>query len=329
MIKKTVFKLRFSGPLHIGKGLGEAYDTTDNILHSDTISGFLASIWSMQHDGTGVKEFMQQYRVSSAFPFYQSLFFLPLPVGGGQFLNVTGIEEGKAGKIIKKIEYLPVELWEILVSGQKLYFDIKRLSPCGKFLFPDTIPAASVYSDELEQRVTVPRVGEAVSVPFYFERRFFSKDSGLYFFCETSDQKSDEIEKLLKVGETIGIGTDKSVGNGHYKVERYTITFDDIISGSNAFQLLSLYCPGKKEIENVQMNRNDYLLIKRGGFIAGTTKDELRHLRKKSLFMFTEGSLFRTHEPEGKIENVRPEWNDANLHPVFRDGRAFYLPVKL
>jgi len=74
MIKKTVFKLSFSGPLHIGKGLGEAYDTTDNILHSDTISGFLASIWSMQHDGTGVKEFMQQYRVSSAFPFYQSLF---------------------------------------------------------------------------------------------------------------------------------------------------------------------------------------------------------------------------------------------------------------
>ncbi|WP_010421343.1 type III-A CRISPR-associated RAMP protein Csm4 [Anaerophaga thermohalophila] len=329
MLKKTVFKLSFSGPLHIGKGLGEAYDTTDNILHSDTISGLLASIWSMQNNGAGVKEFMSHYRVSSAFPFCQSLFFLPLPVGGGQFLNVTGIERGKAGKLIKKIEYLPMELWENLVTGQTLDFDIKRLSPCGKFLFPDNISPASVYSDELEQRVTVPRGGAADSVPFYFEKRFFSKDSGLYFFCETPDQKADEIEKLLKAGETIGIGTDKSVGNGQYKVERYTVTFNDEIAGGEAFQLLSLYCPAKKEIENVQMSRNDYHLIKRGGFIAGTTKDEFRHLRKKSLFMFTEGSLFRTHEPEGKIENVRPEWNDANLHPVFRDGRAFYLPVKL
>jgi len=31
----------------------------------------------------------------------------------------------------------------------------------------------------------------------------------------------------------------------------------------------------------------------------------------------------------GKIENVRPTWNDELLHNVYRDGRAFFLPVNI
>ncbi len=328
MLKKTVFRLNFLSPLHIGKGLGETYDTSGKTLHSDTISGLLASMWSMKNGGKGVYEFMESYRVSSAFPFYKHLFFLPVPLSDHLF-QIKDIESGKAGKLLKKIEFLPVSLWETISSGQPLEIRKDELSSCGRFLFPGEEKPISLFKDELEQRVSVSRGGEQDSAPFYFDRRFFSRDCGLYFFFEGSSQITNEVEKLLEIAGTVGVGTDKSVGNGQFTVKRDTITFKEDDLSSHKYQLLSLYCPLREELEGVPMEKNDYQLIKRGGFIAGTTNNKFRHLRKKSLYMFTEGSLFRTHKPKGKIENVRPQWNDESLHPVFRDGRAFYLPVKI
>ena len=327
MQEKTVFKLHFTGPLHIGKGLGEAYDTTDSVLHSDTLSGLIASVWSMQNGGEGLRDFMDRYRVSSAFPFFQSFFFLPVPVGN-QSLTIAGIDSEKAAKMLKTIEYIPVDGWQKVVSGEKVEFSYSALSPCGRFLFPENEKGLSIYSDELEQRVTVPRDGDGDAVPFYFERRFFAKNSGLYFFCDANSETLNEIYELLEIAGTIGVGTDKSVGNGQFTVEKTKLTFDREYENPGAYQLLSLYCPSREELGNVNLEMNRYQLLKRGGFIAGTNRDEFRHLRKKSLYMFSEGGLFTTHEPVGKIENVRPDWNDEALHPVFRDGRAFCLPVK-
>lgn len=329
MLKQTVFKLHFTGPLHIGKGLGEAYDTTDSLLHSDTISGFITSLFCLQNNGDEVLDFMQSYRVSSAFPFYRSNYFLPLPVSAMEMLNVLDTEKPKAGKMIKKIEYVPLNGWKKLATGQALDVKKEKLSPCGKILFPEDVEAVSVFKDNLEQRVSVSRDGESDAVPFYFEKRYFVKDGGLYFFCEASPEVTDRIEEILMFGQGIGIGTDKSVGNGQYEVTRDTIEMEWTTEEADRYQLISLYCPQKEELINVEMEKNDYQLVKRGGFIAGTTLDKFRHLRKKSVYMFTEGSIFRSHKPIGKIENVRPQWNDELLHPVYRDGRAFCLPVKI
>lgn len=68
--------------------------------------------------------------------------------------------------------------------------------------------------------------------------------------------------------------------------------------------------------------KSKYTLVQRGGFIAGTTINEFWHLRKKSIYMFTEASLFSSDLLSGKIENVRPDWNDKLLHPVYKDGRV-------
>ena len=327
MVEKTVFKLRFLSPLHIGNGLGEAYDTTEGMLHSDTISGLLASAWCTLFNADNVSSFMNSYRVSSAFPYIADTYFLPRPAGELN-LKLLDYDQAKANKLLKKIEFLSIDQWNTAACGQILKISRSNISNCGRFIFPDNKNSQSVFIDELEQRVSVPRAGSTPATPFYFERRFFSNDAGLYFFCDADNQTLNTIELLLKSIGTIGVGTDKSSGNGQFEVSKSTINISTVIN-ETGYLLISLFCPNKEELQNIPLPNCRYQLIKRGGFIAGTTSDKFRHLRKRTIFMFTEGSYFSNIKPQGKIENVRPEWNDSTLHPVYRDGRAYFLPVKL
>ena len=49
--------------------------------------------------------------------------------------------------------------------------------------------------------------------------------------------------------------------------------------------------------------------------------------------MFTEGSVFSFKETgnaslvKGITEKVRPDWNEEKLHDIYRDGKAFFLPI--
>ena len=166
------------------------------------------------------------------------------------------------------------------------------------------------------------------ALPFYFERRYFNTGCGLYFIYEVSKDLENRFKTLIQWLGNTGFGTDKSVGNGMFNVEFSEI---EIFESTNASRLmtLSLLCPKKEELNGEMLGKSNYALVQRGGFIAGTTVDEFRHLRKKSIYMFTEGSLFSSDHLSGKIENVRPVWNDKLLHPVYKDGRAFTIPVNI
>lgn len=46
--------------------------------------------------------------------------------------------------------------------------------------------------------------------------------------------------------------------------------------------------------------------------------------------MFSVGSVFKTNERlNGKIADLRPEWNTIEMHPVFRSGRPLSIPIKI
>ena len=47
MARFKIVRLEFRSPLHLGRGLGEAYDTAEKTLHSDTLSGALTSAFCM------------------------------------------------------------------------------------------------------------------------------------------------------------------------------------------------------------------------------------------------------------------------------------------
>ena len=87
-------------------------------------------------------------------------------------------------------------------------------------------------------------------------------------------------------------------------------------------------CPDETGFLNLSQSK--YTLLLRGGYMAGSREESLRHLRKKSIYAFGVGSVFLTTQPlKGKIVDLRPNWNDERMHTVLRSGRPFCLPVKL
>jgi len=322
----NIVKLKFLSPLHVGRGLGEAYDMAERTLHSDTVSGALTAVFCELFPGEDPLDFMNKYRVSSAFPYYDQHYFLPRPLTKMN-LSLSGIEEYTQKKKLKKIEYIEIPLWQRMFSGEPIQVAEENLSKNGKFLFNGKAPEEVPYKDEVQQRVAVPGNGEN-SKPYYLERRFFSQKAGLYFFLDAAEELNEKMKTILNYLGDMGFGTDKSVGNGQF--EHKTASLELEMYGNFTKQMLiSLVCPAQEEISVEMLTAASYQLVQRGGFIAGTSVNQFRHLRKKSVYMFTEGSVFPAGNLFGKIENVRPEWNDDRLHPVYRDGRAFVLPFKL
>lgn len=92
---------------------------------------------------------------------------------------------------------------------------------------------------------------------------------------------------------------------------------------------LSLFIPTEDELDGLLDGSPRYSLLLRGGYMAGSSVEEFRHLRKKMVYAFGEGSVFETTKPlVGKLVDLRPDWNDIRIHPVYRSGRALTLKIK-
>ena len=330
MGKYKVVKLKFTSPLHIGKGVGDAYDTSSEVLHSDTISGALASTFVALYGADQLKSFLASYRVSSAFPFLGDHYFLPKPYA---FVPLHDQNNGREvvmeGKEEKRIEFIDVLLWNQFIKQGVVRVQRQCISQCGKFVFDNReANGLRLYQNMLTQRAYVPRFGSEDTVPFFFERTFFRPDSGLYFLFDVEEKWTSSFKVAVEYLGMNGFGTDKNVGHGQFEVDYSELTIDTPANG-NGMMLLSLYCPHKTEIDESLLNKSAYQLIRRGGFIAGAQNDAFWHLRKRSIYMFSEGSIFFTNSLDGKVENVRPTWNDQQLHEIYRDGRAFGIPIEL
>lgn len=322
-----VIKLHSLTPIHIGTGR-DSYDTSSNTIHSDMLMGALASLWVQSNGANGIKGFLESFQVSSCFPFFEDKYFLPKPMGriNLNYSNLDPIQQYELNKSIKKVRYITLHLWEKLINGESLEVQENHIK--GIFLSDDKLDNGNVTKSEVEQRVSVPVIYTKDPVPFYFERTFFHDNAGLYCFLETSDNtRKNEVISLFRLLGENGIGTDKNVGNGLFKVAESTIRVH--VPASEKSILLSLYIPNEEEMDNLMLKPSKYELVLRGGYMAGSEKEEFRHLKKKSIYAFKEGSWFHSSSPKGKIVNLKPEWNDNEMHDVWRDGRAFYIPVKL
>ena len=65
--------------------------------------------------------------------------------------------------------------------------------------------------------------------------------------------------------------------------------------------------------------------------MAGSQENDFWHLRKKSIYMFGIGSVLKTTDMlKGKIVDLSPvDYSDNRMHPVYRSGKPFVVPVKL
>ncbi len=319
-------KLKFISPLHLGRGTGESYDTGSKLLHSDTITSALASARVQLFGDKELKTYMESLRVSSAFPFLENHFFFPKPMLKLD-MKIEGKSEHEQSKIFKKLEYIEQPVFEQIISGKHVKVTKDSISQNEKYLWHENPRTQNLLKREVQQRVTISRDGQGDSVPYYVERLFFSENAGMFFLMKTeNEQVLHETEVALKYLEETGIGTDRSVGNGFFRSETGTLKLA-VPENGNSSVTLSLFCPRRDELPALLEGEPAYLMEKRGGFIAGASAEQFRHLRKKSVYMFTEGSVFNGNILNGKVLNLRPEWDDKNLHPVYRSGKPVFVPA--
>ncbi len=89
-----------------------------------------------------------------------------------------------------------------------------------------------------------------------------------------------------------------------------------------------MYLPTREELKEIDLDNSSWQLIKRGGYMAASSSNDFRTLRKNNIYFFTEGSAFDTPlNLKGKYADLKPQWNEGQMHPVWRDGQPIFIEV--
>lgn len=334
------FRLEIEHSIHLGS-FREDYETSQSMMHSDTLYAAIIKTWndigirhSLVSQGHVVPKPELDFSLSSLFPFFRStknalpIYFFPVPIGGFSLRNEKLRDE------VKKIQWLDLDQFRsILETG---YLKTEKL----EHIHGNFYTACSDFDDGfmkavLHPRVYVPRVGDIDdngnpindTVIFYIERLFFKEHCGLFCLAEFDTKEiEDDVMAALDYLQYQGIGTDRHVGHGQFTLQRDPFDGFDELPASDFSVNISLFCPENQSqlATMLEDNKVRYSLLKRGGWI--TSEPDL-FVRKNSVYMFKEGSIFKINSPvAGKIVDLRPSILQQG-HPVWRVGRSIFLPI--
>lgn len=325
MAEYHIIKLTSLSPLHLGTGK-ENYDFSASQLQSDTISAAIAAIRCQQGKADDIKNFIESFTVSSAFPFYKDKLYMPKPQGRIEQISVLGKEEHEYRKKLKKVKYIDICLWNKLINGERICIEDYQIQN-GFIVTGHEKPVT--YKSQVMQRVTVPRKDGEDAQPFFFNWQYFHPESGLFCILDCDSSILGEIIELFTLLGENGLGTDKNIGGGKFTVETSKIYIKEV-QEPKSILLLSTYLPTEQELSSINLHSSKYRIITRGGYMAGSNQVTFRHLRKRSVYMFDYGSLLcTTNTLKGKTVDLAPSWNDEKMHPVYRSGHPLCIPVKL
>jgi len=326
--KFTVFKLHFTSPVHWGD-MRDDYGISLKTIASDTL--YAAMISCLAKMGESIPENGDLgCTISSLFPFYQkdkgtnAVFFFPKPLKQILPPLEKAIEERKK---IKKVVWLDAEYISMILNGKPLFNEETIGKIGGEYLTNQPIDKEFIIS-QVSARVNVSRDGQEDAKPFYMDRVTFKDYSGLFFLA---DGNTSLLKKALNLLQTEGIGTDRNVGNGYFEYEESSVTIE-MPNDAEFVMSLSSFVPETKEQLQAMLDSDDvaYDFQRRGGWI---TTPPHNTLRKNVIHAFTAASVFKSSckglETKGRVGvDLRPDVL-SDGHPIWRCGRALFLPIKL
>lgn len=302
--------------IHLGNGIGAEYDRSDSVIHSDTLSGALCSVYAA-NGGEDVKAFMDSFSISSAMPIYDGRLFMPLPPDK-QRIKIRGNES--AYKRLKALRWIERELWENFAQKGKLEISEQMISDCGSAAVCGLGAGITILKHTLEQKVQVV-FGEDAN-PFFLDKVYLGSKVSLAVLYKTNNE--EQFRDVFNMLSYSGIGTYKSTGNGSFTLEFGEVEINSADDCSSS-QLLSMWIPDKGECSSEVMSKSCYKIVTRGGYMAGSVEPSDRHLIKKSVKMIESGACIAATDIKGSIVDLN---NIECHHPIWRDGRAFCLPFK-
>ncbi len=314
------YKLLFKSSIHLGER-ENFLESTDIVIHSDTLFSAFCNCYLLLYGESELNNLLDRFLkgeppfiISSAFPWWEDKFYFPVP------LNQIPKE-----KKFKKIKFVEKDAWEKLLSGEKLenLNNFKSIPD----ITTDDENKKTPYRIITTPRVALSRLNNHPGENFFhFGEVFYKENSGLFFLVDFKDENiKEKFEATLRVMSHEGIGGDRTIGKGFFEIKgtgemKFNI---EINSNSFGYVTLSLYYPKEEEIKGVKDGYYD--IVERKGYIFSPY---CKSLRRKSVRMFAEGSVFFTNpEMIGTLANVTPEIFDK--HTVYRYGFCFALPCKL
>lgn len=329
-IKLNLYKLHFTTPLHLGD-VRDDYGISLKTMASDTM--YAALISCLAKLGKPVPEKGDLgCTISSLFPFYQkdkdseAVLFFPKPLKQKLPDSDNAIKERKK---VKKVAWLDAHFFSRVLNGDRLFNDATISQLDGEYLTTKDIDQNFIVS-QVSPRVTIPRNGKE-AMPFYMDRIMFKDYSGLFFIA---DGNMELLEKSLSLLQHEGIGTDRNVGNGYFEFEPSSVEIEIPDNADYAMSLSSFVPESMEKIrEMLDSDEVAYDFQRRGGWI---TTPPHNTIRKNVVYVFTAGSVFRSScnklETMGKVGvDLKPviSWDEKLDHPVWRCGRALFLPINL
>lgn len=332
-MKIKAYRLSFTSPVHFA-GARKDYSSSEKWLHSDTLYSAIMDAWS--HLGINITANPREmgFYLSSAFPYYKKdkisppLYFFPRPY---MHTNLKVKEENI--KKLKKIKWYEQGFFEQIINtipvtnpDNKLYNEF--------FTNEDGFDEKFILEEE-QPKVKVGRQGKD-SEPYFVQRIYFKPPSGLFFLVVFKDDKEElKLTQALNFLQDEGLGSYRTIGFGSFTFSSEEIELR-IPEQSDFCCTLSLFCPPGRDYLNAIMPGSSYELLKRGGWM---TEEGHRTLRKKSINMFAEGSIFNFKgitTPDygnikiaGSVHDVSPGKERFGItHPVYRFGLGFFIPVK-
>lgn len=318
------YKLKFHSSFHLDSA--DAVDGPSELfLRSDTLFSAICSAANKFYGNSIVESFLQPnaVKISSAFPFYKDEFFFPKPLN----FYPDEIEEYELIKEFKKIKFISKDYLEILLKGNSIDKSLLSksfiLNGCWRNK-PNTDEELMFKANE-NPHIVLDRVTNKTQI-FYKTEVYFNKNAGLFFLADINNDLLAKFETILRFLGDEGIGADRTIGKGLFEVE---VIDDFSISASeksDSFYGLSLYSPTEEEFYTIEPEKSFYDFEMRKGWVSNNT------LRRKSLRMFTEGSILKFKEnisPNGVIHKLlnKEDYPEYLSYDIFRSGQALFLPI--
>lgn len=323
----NIYRVNFTAPLHISD-IRSDYNTSEKQIHSDTLYAAIMEAWAMLGKSDWITD-NPDFALSSMLPFTNTdsgeyVYFFPKPFK----LPVSDKNKQDTGvaKKFKKVQYLDLSFYENLLNNnyQASENDIKGVYITSKNIDKDFISA------QLVPRIRWHRNEAENAEPFNIEKLYFNNNSGFWFIFNGNDEVKIKVETAMHYLSESGLGTDRNVGNGSFKWQSDSLSLD-LPDKSGYCTNLSLFSPRNPEqLKDMIDDKSGYDFIRRGGWIG----EPYNTYRKRTVFMFSEGSVFKKDIEgimfEGNSHDLKPGNTPIEItHPVHRIGKAVFLPIQI
>ena len=301
-------KLNFKGMLAVGDNEFGESNVLRGTVHSDTLFSGIVNQWVKIPDSYSIDHLISKlnsnsppFRISSAFPYRGTEYYLPIPRGTDDlYMDIS-----------KDVPYLELSDFLELANGKRGHLaKIPRKNPVNEFI-----------TGHISPRVTIDRLAN-VSNPYQRTGWKMAEGSGLYFLLDIQDETiKDTLELCVRMLGDAGIGSDRNVGYGTFDPEisptsddsDWTELFLDRTGEQINYCALSLCCPANNREAKEAIS---YGIISRNGWILSNSS--FMQMKRRECKMFSEGSLFES-SIKGCLADVTPSIFRQE-HNVYRYG---------